>query len=211
MPGAVLSTLGTGGPIIAILAALSLLSIALIVVKSLQLARARSGQAARDAALVQWSKNDKEGAVAALASGRSPADRVVHFALKATLARMPRKPLEAELMRRGNAEVEAMSRHIRLLELVAMVSPLLGLLGTVLGMIQSFQELELAQGAANASVLAGGIWQALLTTAAGLVVAIPAAIGATLLSARVDGAAHDIESTVGQFFLLEDTGTMHPA
>lgn len=211
MPGAVLSTLGTGGPIIAILAVLSLLSIALIVVKSSQLARARSGQAARDAALVQWSKNDKEGAVAALASGRSPADRVVHFALKATLARMPRKPLEAELMRRGNAEVEAMSRHIRLLELVAMVSPLLGLLGTVLGMIQSFQELELAQGAANASVLAGGIWQALLTTAAGLVVAIPAAIGATLLSARVDGAAHDIESTVGQFFLLEDTGTMHPA
>lgn len=211
MPGAVLSTLGTGGPIIAILAVLSLLSISLIVVKSLQLARARSGQASRDAALVQWSKNDKEGAVAALASGRSPADRVVHFALKATLARMPRKPLEAELMRRGNAEVEAMSRHIRLLELVAMVSPLLGLLGTVLGMIQSFQELELAQGAANASVLAGGIWQALLTTAAGLVVAIPAAIGATLLSARVDGAAHDIESTVGQFFLLEDTGTMHPA
>lgn len=211
MPGAVLSTLGTGGPIIAILAILSLLSIALIVVKSLQLARARSGQAARDDALVKWSKNDKEGAVATLATGRSPADRVTHFALKASLGRMPRKPLEAELMRRGNAEVEAMSRHIRLLELVAMVSPLLGLLGTVLGMIQSFQELELAQGAANASVLAGGIWQALLTTAAGLVVAIPAAIAASLLAARVDGAAHDIESTVGRFFLLEDTGTMHPA
>ncbi len=210
MPGAVLSTLGTGGPIIAILAVLSLLSIALIVVKGLQLARARSGQARRDAALVKWSKNDKDAAVAALASGPSPADRVAHYALKASLGKMPRKPLEAELMRRGNAEVEAMSRHIRLLELVAMVSPLLGLLGTVLGMIQSFQELEMAQGAANASVLAGGIWQALLTTAAGLVVAIPAAIGATLLSARVDGAAHDIESTVGQFFLLEDTGTLQP-
>lgn len=211
MPGAALSTLGTGGPIIAILAIMSLVSVALIVVKSVQLARARSGRATRDAALVQWSKNDKEGAVATLAAGRAPADRVTHFALKASLGRMPRKPLEAELMRRGNAEVEAMSRHIRILELIAMVSPLLGLLGTVLGMIQSFQELELAQGAANASVLAGGIWQALLTTAAGLVVAIPAAIGASLLSARVDGAAHDIESTVGQFFLLEDTGTMHPA
>ena len=142
-----------------------------------------------------------------LAAGRAPADRVAHYALAASLRKMPRKPLEAELMRRGNAEVEAMGRHIRLLELVAMISPLLGLLGTVLGMIQSFQELELAQGAANASVLAGGIWQALLTTAAGLVVAIPAAIGATLLSARVDSAAHEIESAVGQFFLLEDTGT----
>lgn len=211
MPGAALDTLGTGGPIIALLAIMSLLSIALIVVKALQLARARSGRAARDAALVKWAENDKEGALATLAAGKAPADRVAHYALKASLGRMPRKPLEAELMRRGNAEVEAMSRHIRLLELIAMVSPLLGLLGTVLGMIQSFQELELAQGAANASVLAGGIWQALLTTAAGLVVAIPAAIGASLLSARVDGAAHDIESAVGQFFLLEDTGKLQPA
>ncbi|MEL6466869.1 MAG: MotA/TolQ/ExbB proton channel family protein [Pseudomonadota bacterium] len=204
---AVLSTAGTGGPILLILLLLSLLSIALIVAKSFQLARVRSGQTARDAALSRWASGDKEAAKAQLATGKAPADRVIHYALDATLRRMPRKPLEAELMRRGTAEVETMSRHIRILELVAMVSPLLGLLGTVLGMIQSFQELELAQGAANASVLAGGIWQALLTTAAGLVVAIPAAIGATLLSSRVDGAAHDIESTVGQFFLLEDTGT----
>lgn len=207
MPGAVLATAGTGGPILVILALMSLMSVALIVVKIMQLARVRSGRAARDAALVQWSDNRKEDAAAALAHGRSPADRVIHYALAATMKRMPRKPLEAELVRRGNEEVERMGRHIRVLELVAMVSPLLGLLGTVLGMIQSFQELELAQGAANASVLAGGIWQALLTTAAGLVVAIPAAIAATLLSARVDAAAHDIETAVGQFFLLEDTGT----
>lgn len=204
---AVLATTGTGGPIILILAVLSVLSIALIVAKSIQLSRVRSGQAARGAALSRWASGDKDAATSQLAAGKAPADRVAHYALDATLKRMPRKPLEAELMRRGNAEVETMSRHIRILELVAMVSPLLGLLGTVLGMIQSFQELELAQGAANASVLAGGIWQALLTTAAGLVVAIPAAIGATLLSTRVDGAAHDIESAVGQFFLLEDTGT----
>lgn len=204
---AVLATTGTGGPIILILAVLSLLSIALIVAKSIQLAQVRSGQAARDAALARWASGDKEAAMTQVTAGKAPADRVAHYAFDATLKRMPRKPLEAELMRRGNAEVETMSRHIRILELVAMVSPLLGLLGTVLGMIQSFQELELAQGAANASVLAGGIWQALLTTAAGLIVAIPAAIGATLLSTRVDGAAHDIESAVGQFFLIEDTGT----
>jgi biopolymer transport protein ExbB len=210
MPDGFLDTLGTGGPIIAILAGLSVLSISIIVMKGLQLARARSGRDARDAALAQWSRNEKEAAVETLAQGRAPADRVAHYALQASLARMPRKPLEAELLRRGNAEVENMTRHIRSLELVAMISPLLGLLGTVLGMIQSFQELELAQGAANASVLAGGIWQALLTTAAGLVVAIPAAIGASLLSARVDGAAHDIESAVGQFFTLEDTGSLQP-
>ena len=108
-------------------------------------------------------------------------------------------------MRRGNEEVTQMNSLIRLLELIAMVSPLLGLLGTVLGMIQSFQELELAQGAANASVLAGGIWQALLTTAAGLLVAIPAAIAAGLFAARIDGAAQRIESAVGRLLLINET------
>lgn len=205
--GSLLSSIGTGGPIIVILAVLSLLSITLIFFKVAQLFKVRRGIDARSAALVGWANNDKQEAISRLAKGPSPADRVLHFALSATVNKMPRKPLEAELMRLGNSEVQDMSRHIRILELVAMVSPLLGLLGTVLGMIQSFQELEMAQGAANASLLAGGIWQALLTTAAGLVVAIPAAIGATLLSTRVEGATHDIETAVGQFFLLEDTGT----
>lgn len=207
MFGTELTTAGTGTPILILLAVLSVFSVALIVGKALQLARVRSGGMLRDSALEKWSRNDKDAAISELGRGRSPADRVAHFALTASRSKMPRKPLETELMRRGNAEVEAMSRHIRLLELVAMISPLLGLLGTVLGMIQSFQELELAQGSANAAVLAGGIWQALLTTAAGLTVAIPAAIGATLLSTRVDAAAHEIETFIGQFFLLEDTGT----
>ena len=100
-----------------------------------------------------------------------------------------------------------MNTWIRVLELIAMISPLLGLLGTVTGMIQSFQELELAQGAANASVLAGGIWQALLTTAAGLLVAIPAAVGASLLSGRAEAGAQAIENAVGQLMVIEERGT----
>ena len=204
---AILALAGTGGPIIAILAILSFSTLTLIIVKIVQLAGINSGGTNRTDALMQWSQKDKEASVALIVNGRSPIDRVMYFALHSTMMRMPRKPLEAELLRRGNAEIAQMNRHIRLLELVAMIAPLLGLLGTVLGMIQSFQELELAQGAANASVLAGGIWQALLTTAAGLVVAIPAAIGANLLSARIESAAHAIETTIGQFFLFEDTGT----
>ena len=204
---AILALAGTGGPIIAILAILSFSTLTLIIVKIVQLAGINSGGTNRTDALMQWSQKDKEASVALIVNGRSPIDRVMHYALHSTMMHMPRKPLEAELLRRGNAEIAQMNRHIRLLELVAMIAPLLGLLGTVLGMIQSFQELELAQGAANASVLAGGIWQALLTTAAGLVVAIPAAIGATLLSARIESAAHAIETTIGQFFLFEDTGT----
>ena len=62
------------------------------------------------------------------------------------------------------------------LEIIAQVSPLIGLLGTVIGMIDSFNELELGGSLVDPSILAGGIWTALLTTAMGLIVAIPALI-----------------------------------
>ena len=87
-----------------------------------------------------------------------------------------------------------------------MISPLLGLLGTVLGMIQSFQDLAQAQGSANASVLAGGIWLALLTTAGGLMVAIPAAVAGSLLTGRVETATLRIESAVGRLMAIRQTG-----
>lgn len=198
-----LETLGSGGPIILVLAVLSLLSLALIVVKILQLWPVRSGFGLRARAFEQWKSGDKHGARQTVEGGKSPADRVTAYAMKALVAGFKGPALEAELTRRGNEEVAEMGSLIRLLELIAMVSPLLGLLGTVLGMIQSFQQLEMAEGAANASVLAGGIWQALLTTAAGLLVAIPAAVAAGLLSARIDRAAQGIESAVGELMLTD--------
>ena len=62
------------------------------------------------------------------------------------------------------------------LEIIAQVSPLIGLLGTVIGMIDSFNEVELGGSLVDPSILAGGIWTALLTTAMGLIVAIPTLI-----------------------------------
>ena len=190
-----------GGPVVIVLAVLSVLSVAIIAYKLLQFWGVLSGQKRINAALTQVQARDNQTALNALKL-RSPAERVLAYAITATQNRMPQGLLASELERRGNAEVEILSRFIRLLEVVALISPLLGLLGTVLGMIQSFQELELAEGAANASVLAGGIWQALLTTAVGLVVALPAAIAASLLSATVERAAHNVESTVGRFNLI---------
>lgn len=200
---AVLETLGTGGPVIVLLAAISLLSLTAIGVKLAQLWSVTAGAARRQQAVALWQNGDTQTALATLAQPVSPADRVLQGAMEELERGLGGALLTAELERRGNEEVLQMNSLLRLLELIAMVSPLLGLLGTVLGMIQSFQELELAQGAANASVLAGGIWQALLTTAAGLLVAIPAAIAAGLFSARIETAAQMIESTVGQLMLAD--------
>ena len=195
--------LSAGGPIVWLLLVLSLLSLALIAVKAVQLAPVLGGKAARDAALAKWKSGDKAAAVSALAQGKTAADRVTHAAMEGLMAGRNRAALEPDLEWRGNTEIATLRDRISLLELVAMISPLLGLLGTVLGMIQSFQELAAAEGAANASLLAGGIWQALLTTAVGLLVAIPAAVAANMLSARVDRAAETIESAVGHLFAID--------
>ena len=195
--------LAAGGPVVWLLLVLSLCSLALIVVKTVALAPVLKGAARREAALATWASGDKTAALASVAAGQTATDRILHRAMEGRLAGRSPAQIEPELEWRGNAEIAALRRHLPLLELIAMISPLLGLLGTVLGMIQSFQELAAAEGAANAALLAGGIWQALLTTAMGLLVAIPAAVAANMLSARVDRAAEAMEAAVGQLFALD--------
>jgi len=199
-----LGSLGAGGIIILVLGLLSALSLTLILVKIVQLLPARSGAAQREQAISLWAKGEKNQAQDVVKNGKSPADRVMIYAMKSLAGGFTGATLHSELLRRGNEEFARMNSLIRVLELIAMISPLLGLLGTVMGMIQSFQALEMAEGAANASILAGGIWQALLTTAVGLLVAIPAAVGATLLSARAESAAQMIENSVGRLMLVEE-------
>jgi biopolymer transport protein ExbB len=192
-----------GGPILWILLAMSVLSLGMIVIKTIQLLPVTGGAAIRETALVTWQNGDPGEAIAALAAGRAPADRVLAHAMRMATQGISGSVLEAEAARRGNDEVLKMSGLIQVLELVAVIGPLVGLLGTVTGMIQSFQDLAAAEGAANAAVLAGGIWEALLTTAAGLVVAIPAAVAATLLNLRIEKATQKIELAVGELVVIE--------
>ena len=199
-----LASLGAGGAVIAVLLVLSALSLTLIVVKVIQLWSVRSGTKDRDAALSFWAEGNQDAAQQQVTQGRSPADRVMAYAMQSMSRDFKGPALMTELVRRGNAEFSRMNGMIRVLELIAMISPLLGLLGTVLGMIQSFQALEMAEGAANASVLAGGIWQALLPTAVGLLVAILAAVAAVLLSARAESAAQMIEDSVSRLMLVDE-------
>lgn len=193
-----LATLSQGGPIVALLALISLGSLGLIGAKAAQLRGVLGGRERRAAALELWHSGDRHAALRETEAGDSPADRLLREAMAGLKEGQPRAALDARLEWRGNAEMARMYRHIRLLELTAMISPLLGLLGTVLGMIRAFQDLAMAEGAANAAMLADGIWQALLTTAAGLLVAIPAAVAAALLNARVERAGEEIEAAVGR-------------
>ena len=103
----------------------------------------------------------------------------------------------------GRHVVHELQRYLNPLATIAEISPLLGLLGTVIGMIKVFAAI-MAQGVGNPGVLAGGISEALITTAAGLSVAIPAKIGYRYLRARVAGLVVQMEKETIKF--LESTG-----
>jgi len=90
--------------------------------------------------------------------------------------------------------VNRMERHLRVLEMVASISPLLGLLGTVVGMIRAFMAIQVHGAGVDASLLAGGIWEALLTTAAGLSVAIPCLLFHGLFQGKLEWVEAQLET-----------------
>ena len=108
--------------------------------------------------------------------------------------------LREAVLREAAAQQRRLSAYTRGLDVVATLAPLLGLLGTVLGMIEAFRELEAAGGRADPGLLAGGIWEALLTTAAGLTIAIPAAAVVHWIDGVVEQVRFDTEDLLTRLF-----------
>jgi len=113
----------------------------------------------------------------------SPLGRVLAAGL--VNARHGRDLMKESIQEAASVEVHYMERYLNALGTIAGVSPLIGLLGTVFGMIEVFNQIVL-QGTGNTSAFAGGISEALITTAAGLMVAIPALVAHRILTRRVD-------------------------
>lgn len=113
---------------------------------------------------------------------------------------------EAALRIEGEAVVKALEARLPLLSILARLAPLMGLLGTVLGMIETFSEIANAQAGVNMNQLAGGIWQALITTAAGLVIAIPSLFFLHYFQTRVQQAAEALSETANAVLALEGEG-----
>lgn len=168
--------LATGGPVMWIIAAMSVLALAIALAKLWEFARVGvwRRRAAREA-LMAWREARGHEALARLEHARDPLADVLRAALQGRLdPQADEARAREEVARRGSAWLESLRGALRPLELIGTLAPLLGLLGTVLGMIEAFQALESAGSRVDPAILSGGIWIALLTTAAGLSVAIPA-------------------------------------
>lgn len=104
----------------------------------------------------------------------------------------------------GRAEVYHLEKRLSWLATIAGIAPMLGFLGTVTGMVSAFQSIETLGGVVNPSDLAGGIWEALVTTVFGLVVGIPASAAYNYFVTRVARFVHEMEVTTSEFLdLLE--------
>lgn len=86
----------------------------------------------------------------------------------------PKELIEEEICLAGSKELQRLHKRLHVLDLIGRLAPLMGLLGTVLGMVAAFRQVAGAKGVVDPSMLAGGIWEALISTVAGLCVAIPA-------------------------------------
>jgi biopolymer transport protein ExbB len=118
------------------------------------------------------------------AESRSPMGRVLAQALE--VAGADRETMETVLVHGIEEEVRDLSRYLQALATIGNIAPILGLLGTVLGMIKAFMAIQELGGKVDASILAGGIWEAMLTTALGLSVALPVIVAHSYLTSQVD-------------------------
>jgi len=200
----VLEFIRLGGPAIWAISALSMIALALVLWKAwrLMLMGAWSGGRRARKAVALWSDGDQDAALNLVRNRKTCRAVLIHTAMTARQdITLEDDAAKAETGRVARNLIARARDGLRPLELIATIAPLLGLLGTVLGMIAAFQALQEAGSRADPATLAGGIWEALLTTAAGMAVAIPAAMALTWFESVVDRLRLEMEDAATRIFL----------
>lgn len=196
--------LWAGGPVVLLLLGLSVVAMAIVLVKLWQFRAARLGDRERVAAALRRVRaGELHDGLAILLGSRNPVAQAVARAIIGRQRGLPEYTVREEASRFGSDVLEELRSYLRPLEVIASLAPLLGLFGTVLGMIGAFQQLEASGNQVNPAVLSGGIWEALLTTAVGLAVAIPTVAALNWLERAVERVAHEMESAITGVFTLD--------
>ncbi len=175
-----------GGILMWPLLALSVAALAILFERGIAFSTFRLPDAEAERALIAAARDGDATAAREIAAAQAPALLPL---VEALISADPPESRERAAAIAVEEAVRGLDRRLGTLAVAGRVAPLLGLLGTVLGMIQAFSRLSSAQGAIDMTTLADGIWQALLTTAAGLLIAIPAVAAHQVFLRREDGIA----------------------
>jgi biopolymer transport protein ExbB len=195
-----LSILAKGGWLMIPIAIFSLISLGIFLERLLVLRRSQINFNAFLLKLRQQIINkDIQRALKLCADSKSPIARIMETGIRRH--DQTREEIKDSIESAGRAEIYQLEKGFGTLATISGVAPLTGFLGTVTGMIRAFMRIQELGGNVNATVLAGGIWEALITTAAGLIVGILTLLAYNYLVAKVQRFVFQLE--VGSSNLLE--------
>jgi len=181
-----------GGVIMYPILLCSIIGVAIIIDKFIVLHKSKVNVAAFMVKLRTFlKKRDVAGAIAFCKSEKTPAANIIKKGLKKI--RFGHQRVKDALEDAGRQEIAKLEKGLSTLATVSGIAPMLGFLGTVTGMVSAFQIIQDLMGAANPSDLAGGIWEALITTVFGLVVGIPALAFYNYFTEKIKKLIVDIE------------------
>jgi len=193
-----------GGPVLWVLLAVSVVALAIVMLKVWQFGRERPETCPDvDTALHRWRDADWDEARESLDS-EHPVSVVVALSMDELMNGIDDDMVRQEADRLATVHLNRLRAHLPALDGIGVLSPLLGLLGTVVGMIVAFQQMEIAGAQVDPSTLSSGIWQALLTTAVGLGIAIPTIAVHNWMERKVERVAMRMNDAVTQVFLEFD-------
>ncbi len=175
-----------------VLAVLSLIAVFIFVERFMALRAAEKQDPLFMERIRDYIKNgDVKSAINFCRVTNSPGARIIERGI----SRMgkPAPEIQTAIENTGNLEVAMLEKRLHVLATISGGAPMIGFLGTVLGMVQAFWQMSNAGGNLDISMLSGGIYQAMITTVGGLIVGIAALFGYNYLVAKVDGVVNELE------------------
>ena len=182
-----------GGPLMYPLLGFSIIALALIIERGVVIGRAGVAKSKLNTIVEILQDRGISAAIKHYELIRSPITSLARRVLG--MMRMQEPELDNWISREGSREIRALTRHLHLLEIIGKISPMVGLSGTVLGLAGTFQTVA-SQTMADPSTLAGGIWEALITTVTGLFIAIPAIFCFHLYENRIKSISFEMKSHI---------------
>lgn len=195
-----------GGPVVMILLVLSVIAVMVTLVKLFQFSWLRVGSTSNsNRALDLWIGGKYQDAYAAASRSSSPTSTVLAHGMRGLMSGVEERTVREDVERVAVSQLSGLRSYMRVIDSTVQIAPLLGLFGTVLGMISAFQALQNAGAEADPTVLAGGIWVALLTTAVGLSIAIPMAFVNSWFEGRIETEKENMEGALTSLFTRRAT------